>query len=250
MSLEQILDTAITSEENMSLKALIIEDELSIANLIKVNLSTQDIEADIIQHGNEAIDFIQSNNGGNYSLFILDRMLPAVDGIEICKFLRMFKPTKEKPILMVTALTNPKDIVSGLDAGADDYVTKPFDINVLNARVRSLIRRSSSDAAVIQKNPKLFDHKGLKVDLEQCKVWAADKEVNLTVSEYKLLCSLIDKPGKVLTRKQLVESIQGGTVHVTDRTIDTHVFGLRKKLQALPTIIETIRGIGYRILND
>ena len=162
----------------------------------------------------------------------------------------MFKPTKEKPILMVTALTNPKDIVSGLDAGADDYVTKPFDINVLNARVRSLIRRSSSDAAVIQKNPKLFDHKGLKVDLEQCKVWAADKEVNLTVSEYKLLCSLIDKPGKVLTRKQLVESIQGGTVHVTDRTIDTHVFGLRKKLQALPTIIETIRGIGYRILND
>ncbi len=232
------------------MNALIIEDELSIANLIKVNLEAEGISADIIQHGNEAIDLIQSQKSQKYSLFILDRMLPAVDGVEICKFLRMYKSTQDKPILMVTALTSPADIISGLDAGADDYITKPFDINILKARVRSLLRRVNEESQPEQSNSKLFNHKGLRVDLEQCKVWANEEEINLTVSEFKLLCTLIEKPGKVLTRKQLVESIQGGTVHVTDRTIDTHVFGLRKKLQSLPTIIETIRGIGYRVLND
>lgn len=234
----------------MTAKALIIEDELSIANLIKVNLESEGISADIIQHGSKAIDYIQSQESDQYSLFILDRMLPSVDGIEICKFLRMYKGTKNKPILMVTALTSPADIISGLDAGADDYITKPFDINILKARVRSLLRRVTEEAQSKNNNTNVFNQKGLRVDLEQCKVWANDQEINLTVSEFKLLCTLIKKPGKVLTRKQLVESIQGGTVHVTDRTIDTHVFGLRKKLQSLPTIIETIRGIGYRVLND
>ena len=232
----------------MTNRALIIEDEVAIANLIKVNLKRLDIEADIIHNGDEAIDLIQSHGGVKYSLFIIDRMLPAVDGVEICKFIRMFKTTKDRGILMVTALSSPDDIVKGLDAGADDYVTKPFDINVLSARVKSLMRRSSIKRTTT--NSSLLEVKGLKVDFDKCKVWANDSEIQLTVSEYKLLCSLLENPGKVLTRKQLVESIQGGTVHVTDRTIDTHIFGLRKKLQVLPTIIETIRGIGYRILND
>ncbi len=232
----------------MTNRALIIEDEVAIANLIKVNLKRLDIEADIIHNGDEAIDLIQSQGGDKYSLFIIDRMLPAVDGVEICKFIRMFKTTKDRGILMVTALSSPDDIVKGLDAGADDYVTKPFDINVLSARVKSLMRRSSIKRTTT--NSSLLEVKGLKVDFDKCKVWANDSEIQLTVSEYKLLCSLLENPGKVLTRKQLVESIQGGTVHVTDRTIDTHIFGLRKKLQVLPTIIETIRGIGYRILND
>ena len=233
----------------MTARALIIEDEVAIANLIKVNLKGLDIEADIIHNGDEAIDLIQSQGGDKYSLFIIDRMLPAVDGVEICKFIRMFKSTKDRGILMVTALTTPEDIVKGLDAGADDYVTKPFDINVLSARVKSLMRRATLTSST-PVNQSLLEIKGLKVDFDKCKVWANENEIQLTVSEYKLLCSLLENPGKVLTRKQLVESIQGGTVHVTDRTIDTHVFGLRKKLQALPTIIETIRGIGYRILND
>jgi DNA-binding response OmpR family regulator len=234
----------------MKHKALIVEDEHAIATLIKVNLAGLNIDADIVGDGDEAISLLQSNDDCPYNLFVLDRMLPAVDGIQICKFIRMYKATKDKPVLMVTALTKPQDIVDGLDAGADDYVIKPFDINVLNARVKALMRRLPDASETPQTKGNLLIHKDLKIDLDQCKVWAKEKEVNLTVSEYKLLCTLLERPGKVLTRKQLVESIQGGPIHVTDRTIDTHIFGLRKKLNEFSNVIETIRGIGYRILND
>lgn len=234
----------------MKYKALIVEDEYAIATLIKVNLASLNIDADIVGDGDEAISLLQSKEECPYDLFVLDRMLPAVDGIQICKFIRMYNATKDKPVLMVTALTKPQDIVDGLDAGADDYVIKPFDINVLNARVKALLRRSTDSDAPTKSNGNLLTHKDLKIDLDQCKVWTSNTEVNLTVSEYKLLCTLLEKPGKVLTRKQLVESIQGGPIHVTDRTIDTHIFGLRKKLNEFSSIIETIRGIGYRILND
>lgn len=235
----------------MKYKALIVEDENAIANLIKVNLAQLDVDADIVGDGDEAISLLQSNEDCPYNLFVLDRMLPAVDGIQICKFIRMFKPTRDKAVLMVTALTKPQDIVDGLNAGADDYVIKPFDINVLSARVRALLRRMPvAQTELTQKSTNVISHKNIKIDLEQCKVWTDGNEVNLTVSEYKLLCTLLEKPGKVLTRKQLVESIQGGPIHVTDRTIDTHIFGLRKKLNEFSNVIETIRGIGYRILND
>jgi len=234
----------------MKYKALIVEDEYAIATLIKVNLAQLNIEADIVGDGDEAISLLQSQEKTNYDLFVLDRMLPAVDGIQICKFIRMYKETKDKAILMVTALTKPQDIVDGLEAGADDYLIKPFDIKVLSARVKALLRRlpENINQDVIPEN--ILIHKDLKVDLDQCKVWTNDQEVNLTVSEYKLLCTLLQQPGKVLTRKQLVETIQGGPIHVTERTIDTHIFGLRKKLNSFSNIIETIRGIGYRILND
>ncbi len=234
--------------------ALIVEDENAIANLIKVNLETLGIKATIINQGREAITHLQNSTDINYSLIILDRMLPALDGIEICKFIRMYEQTKNIPVLMVTALTKPSDIVDGLEAGADDYVTKPFDINVLKARVKSLLRRyrpqKEDEKSEAKGNSSKLVHRGITVDTEQCKVWTGENEISLTVSEYKLLCTLLERPGKVLTRKYLVETIQGGPIHVTERTIDTHIFGLRKKLNEYSNFIETIRGIGYRILND
>lgn len=230
-----------------AIKALIVEDEQSIANLLKVNLHSLGIDASIIGEGQAAIAHLQEDQ--NYSLIILDRMLPAIDGIEVCKFIRRYERTKSIPVLMVTALTKPNDIVDGLEAGADDYITKPFDINVLKARIKTIMRRITPLESRIQPL-NILTLNQVKVDTDQCKVWVEGEEINLTVSEYKLLCTLLERPGKVLTRKFLVETIQGGPIHVTERTIDTHIFGLRKKLGENSNFVETIRGIGYRILTN
>jgi DNA-binding response OmpR family regulator len=233
---------------------LIVEDENDIGEIIKLGLESQGHTVTVIGDGQLALEYIQKNEAERegiktpIDLFILDRMLPKVSGLEICKFLRMYKKTKASPILMVTAMTAPEHIVEGLDGGADDYITKPFDIGVLLARVRSLLRRvedlKNSEAAV---DGSVFQIQDLKVDTNQCKAWITGQEIDLTLSEYKLLCTFLQQPGKVMTRNQLVEAIQDGPVHVTDRTIDTHVFGLRKKLKDYSRLIETIRGIGYRV---
>lgn len=230
---------------------LIVEDEKDISDLLKIQLLTTGSKVTVISDGAEALSYIQSDEE-DIDLFILDRMLPGTNGLEICKFLRMYQRTKKKPILMVTALTKPEQIVEGLDAGADDYITKPFDINVLMARVRSLSRRVDHIKSIEQKptDESILQIQELKIDTNQCKVWLEGNEVELTLSEYKLLCTFMKEPGKVMTRNQLVSEIQDGPVHVTDRTIDTHIFGLRKKLGPYSKIVETIRGIGYRVSSD
>ncbi len=226
---------------------VIIEDEQEISELIQSQVASFGFTNLPFLDGKKALDFIQSDEAKNIQLFIIDRMLPSVNGIEICKFIRLYNSTKMTPILMLTALSTPEQIVEGLDAGADDYMTKPFDHNILTARVRSLLRRRQLSTKQIE-NKKVLQHKGLLVDTEQCKAWIDNLPVDLTLSEYKILCCFLHSPGKVLTRNQLVEFIQDGPVHVTDRTIDTHIFGLRKKLGEYASIIETIRGIGYRVI--
>ncbi len=229
---------------------VLVEDELEICELIENHLRPQGFQVKTFHDGKKALDYIQSNDGSeaqNMTLFILDRMLPSINGMEICKFIRLFNPTKTIPILMLTALSTPDQIVEGLDAGADDYITKPFDLNILLARVRSLLRRREISLKN-NENKNTLKHKDLVVDLDQCKTWIEGQPLELTLSEYKILCCFLLSPGKVLTRNQLVEYIQDGPVHVTDRTIDTHIFGLRKKLGEYSSIIETIRGIGYRVV--
>ncbi|GAB4011366.1 MAG: response regulator transcription factor [Bdellovibrio sp.] len=230
-------------------KILLVEDEIHIAEMMKQQLEMNGHKVHLINNGQEALSYIQdSNQVSSFDLFILDRMLPGTNGIEICKFLRLYNQTKMSPILMVTAMTKPEQIVEGLDAGADDYVTKPFDMNVFNARVKSLLRRVDQMKLSLPKDSgHVFSLLDLKVDTNQCKAWIGPKELELTLSEYKLLVSFMQQPGKVFTRNQLVEYIQDGPVHVTDRTIDTHIFGLRKKLGDYSKFIETIRGVGYRV---
>jgi DNA-binding response OmpR family regulator len=231
---------------------LIVEDETDISELLQIQLESVDYDVTCIDDGNKAIEFIQ-NSGGKDSgspidLIILDRMLPGATGLEICKFIRFFKDTKNCPVLMLTALSKPEQIIEGLDAGADDYVTKPFDINILQARVRTLLRRNDAkEQAERKKDPNILSLGSLKIDTDQCQAFANGEKINLTLSEYKILFTFMQNPGKVMTRNQLVEYIQGGSVHVTDRTIDTHIFGLRKKLKEHSSLIETIRGIGYRV---
>lgn len=232
--------------ENSSI--VIVEDEHEIIELIQNYLSTFKYNIISFSDGKKAMEFIQSEEAKNVDLYILDRMLPSISGTEILKFMRQFNQTKSTPVLMLTALSTPEQIVEGLDSGADDYMTKPFDLTVLNARVRTLLRRKSDGQNIQQKNTNVLKLRDLTVDQDQCKVWIKDQIVDLTLSEYKLLCCFLLSPGKVLTRNQLVEYVQDGPVHVTDRTIDTHIFGLRKKLGDYASFVETIRGVGYRVI--
>ncbi len=232
---------------------LIADDEVDICNAIKFKLEQYNYNIKTIYDGEEALKYIQkvctSNPKEIPILFILDWMLPHSSGIEICKFLRACEKTKKSSILMVTAKSEPEHIIKGIDCGADDYITKPFDINILDARVRSLIKRANYIIGEEKNNEdsNILKFSGIKINTEQYKVWSNDKDINTTPSEFKILVTFLKNPGKTFTRNQLIKEIQGGGVHVIERVIDTHVVSLRKKLSANGSIIETIRGIGYRI---
>jgi len=234
--------------ELKSKHALIVEDEDDIRELIKIQFETQGCKVTATPSGDNAIDLLQSVS---FDLFVLDRMLPGTSGLEICKFIRNYKPTKSCPILFVTALTEPEQIVEGLDAGADDYITKPFDMNVLIARARSLMRRYQTlkNGPVQEVESEIFLG-NIRINTDQCQVWINEEKISLTLSEYRILYHLALNAGKVLSRKELVRCIQGEDVHVTERTIDTHIYGLRKKLKEETGMIETIRGIGYRVTDN
>lgn len=233
-------------------KIVIIEDEKEISDLIKIKLAPLEKNVIVYSDGLQGLNYINElSSPEELQLLILDRMLPSLNGLEICKQIRKNEKLKKLPILMLTALGTAEQIIEGLDAGADDYMSKPFDLNILLARIRSLIRRFELDQSNEgNKTSKIVVHKDLKVDMDQCQAWINQEKIDLTLSEYKLLCCFLMSPGKVLTRNQLVEYIQDGPVHVTDRTIDTHIFGLRKKLGTASSLIETIRGIGYRVISN
>tara|TARA_B100001971_G_scaffold215182_1_gene259108 strand:+ start:51647 stop:52336 length:690 start_codon:yes stop_codon:yes gene_type:complete len=225
------------------IKILVIEDDTDIRELVKLQLELKNYQVSAASTGREALDLINSQK---FDLFIVDRMLPDSNGIAICEKLRSNPETIESPIILLTAMAEPDDIVKGLDAGADDYITKPFDIDVLHARVRAQVRRLMKP--VIKNDTIDFD--GLSIDKLKCRVLVLDEEINLTHTEFQILTTLADSPGIVHSRRSLIEKILGGDIHVTNRTIDTHIAGLRKKLKDKSTLIETIRGVGYRMQDN
>lgn len=230
-------------------KIFLVEDEESICDILNFQLTKAGYQVEIHQNGQGALEAIQAKSAEDQpDLFVLDRMLPGANGTDICKFIKLYRPTNQKPILLLTALSKTEDIVEGLDAGADDYLTKPFETQILLARVRSLLRRSIPVTSNLSKQQSdKLQNGSITLDHVQCKVWIDQAEVELTLSEFKLLHTFMKNSGRAFSRNQLVESIQDGPVHVTDRTIDTHIFGLRKKLGDHANIIETIRGVGYRV---
>ncbi len=223
-------------------KILIVEDESDIAELMCLHLKREGLDVDHVENGEEALKKMQTTQ---YQLLILDWMLPGISGLELCKKLRAEKKVKPlTPILMVTARAQTSDIVLGLEVGADDYLTKPFEIPEMLARVRALLRRSS---LLAEPDTDRIQIGQLLLDAEKHEVRCAKIEVSLTPSEFKLLHALMKNSGRVLTRERLIELVQGEGVSVVDRAIDTHVFGLRKKLGACGDLVETIRGVGYRV---
>ncbi len=225
-----------------TLKVHVVEDEFEIRELMALHLSRQGYHVTESGSSEEAMEKMKSQK---FDLLILDWMLPGMSGVE---FLDRLKSLKVNPrILMVTAKSEPQDIVFGLEKGADDYLTKPFDPSVFLARVKVLLRRESGQA---QSNPQHFEWAGLKLNFDAYEVFLDGQQLHFTPSEYKLLATLIQCQGRVLTRDQLIERVQGEGISVTGRTVDTHIFGLRKKLGAWADHIDTIRGIGYRFKSD
>lgn len=220
-------------------QVLVIEDETEIRELISLLLLRQGYR---VQQCVSAVEGLEQMKKASYDLIILDWMLPHMSGIE---FLKAQRPD-HAPVLMVTAKAEPQDIVAGLEAGADDYITKPFEPSVLTARVRSLLRRSRL-AQTTPSDKEIFTVGGISLNVKTYDVRIKGEQIHLTPSEFKILSEMMASQGRVLTRDHLIDVVQGEGISVTGRTIDTHVFGLRKKLGAESEWIETIRGVGYRI---
>lgn len=224
---------------------LVVEDESEIRDLICLHLLREGFAVDEAVTGEQALARIFEKD---YDLLILDWMLPSHSGLDITRMIRAKEQFRELPILMVTARAENEDIVLGLESGADDYLTKPFDPTVLKARVHALLRRRNflhRQKEAVQSAE--LDLGELSINTETYDVRCHGERISLTPSEFKLLVALAMSRGKVLTRDSLIEHVQGEGVSVVGRTVDTHVFGLRKKLGACSEILETVRGVGYRV---
>lgn len=224
-------------------KILVIEDEADIRQLIVLHLKREGFQVDEVGSGEAARSVLQHHV---YDLVVLDWMLPGLSGLEITRWMRQNSAHQRTPILFVTAKVEPEHVAAGLDAGADDYLAKPFDTLVLMARVHALLRRSQWLTQPVL-NPNHLKIGELVMDQDSFEVTLSGQPLELTKSEFKLLASLLAHQGKVLSREALISVIQGEGVNVVGRTVDTHVFGLRKKLGDYGDFIETIRGVGYRV---
>lgn len=227
-------------EQTEKATILIIEDEPAIAELISLTL--KEIEAITEKtFSAEQAHFLLQNK--SYDLILVDWMLPGMQGVDLINLVKQKNPNQL--VLMITAKADSDSVVRGLESGADDYVTKPFDPRVLIARVKNLLRRRKSHETL--GSTEVYEIDGLKFDYGRVEVTLNQQSIHLTPSEFKLLGFLLKSQGRVLTRDQLIDLIQGEDVTVTGRTIDTHVFALRKKLLTWSEHIETIRGVGYRV---
>jgi two-component system, OmpR family, alkaline phosphatase synthesis response regulator PhoP len=219
---------------------LVVEDEEDILELIEFNLKKEGYQVATATSGEKAIDLARRNPP---QLILLDIMLPGMDGLEVCKLLKHDPATMQVPIVMLTAKGEESDIITGLEIGADDYMTKPFSPRVLVARVRNLLRRKKqevTDPTATIKRDDLTIHPG------RHEVIIKGKQIELTFTEFKVLQVLAARPGWVFTRQQIVDAVRGEDYAVTDRSVDVQIVGLRRKLGNYGTYIETVRGVGYR----
>lgn len=223
---------------------LVVEDELEIRELISLLLLRQGHR---VQQCGSAVDALTLLGQYEFDLIVLDWMLPNMSGVDFLRSLQG-RPARRPPVLMVTAKAEPADVVLGLEAGADDYITKPFEPNVFGARVKALLRRVQKEAT--PDNSDLIQFGQLEINLASFQVTCGKESIHLTPSEFKILSEMGKNQGRVLTREHLIMVVQGEGINVTGRTIDTHVFGLRKKLGDCADWIETIRGVGYRVKTE
>jgi DNA-binding response OmpR family regulator len=214
---------------------LLAEDDVSISEPLARALRREGYEVEVKSEGTAVLQRVLS---GGIDLVVLDLGLPTMDGLEVCR--RMRAEGRSVPVLVLTARAEEVDLVVGLDAGADDYVTKPFRLAELLARVRALLRRGA---------PEVPDVNGVRINAESRRAWLGDEELSLTAKEFDLLLALVLGAGKVLTREQLMRDVWGMSRGASSKTLDMHVSWLRRKLgddAASPRLITTIRGLGFR----
>ncbi len=219
----------------------IVDDEPDILELVSINLIKSGFKTEKFLSGE---DFLKSLSKKIPDLIILDLMLPDIDGIEICKYIRSDKKYSSIPIIMLTARADETDKIIGLELGADDYVTKPFSPKELVARVKAILRRKKT---FIDEKEVLKIGEILIIDLKRFEVYVEGKKVSLTPTEFNILKILAAKKGWVLSREQLLDALWGKEKFVLDRTIDVHIRNLRKKLKKAGGFIKNIRGVGYKI---
>jgi two-component system alkaline phosphatase synthesis response regulator PhoP len=224
----------------MSQLIVVIEDEEDIRELIRYNLDKEGYRVLVANSGEEGLELVVNSMP---DLIVLDLMLPGIDGLQVCRQLKADPKTRNIPVVMVTARGEEPDVVSGLELGAEDYVSKPFSPKVLAARVRTVMRRSQAGEADPQA---ILRHEQLLVNPQRREVAIGNERIELTNTEFKLLYFLLRQPGVVFTRDQIVEGVHGDDYPVTDRSVDVQVVGLRKKLLEYGQCIETVRGVGYR----
>lgn len=219
-------------------KILVVEDEEDVLELVRYNLGKNGYKVETAMSGEEAL---QKAMRINPDLILLDRMLPTVDGLEVCRKVKNDPRTQHVPVVMLTAKGEEADIVTGLEMGADDYVTKPFSPRVLMARVKAVLRRPAE-----RKETDVLVLGDLEIDPGRHRVAVKGESVDLTSTEFKLLHYLAQRAGWVFTRYQIVDAVHGSDYPVTDRSVDVQIVGLRKKLGSAGDYIETVRGVGYR----
>ncbi len=221
-------------------KILVVDDEEDILELVKHHLAREGYQVICAETGEIALEKARTES---LNLIVLDLMLPGMDGLEITKTLKSNLKTGQIPIVMLTAKGEEADIVTGLELGADDYITKPFSPRVLTARVRAVLRRQSKD---VPDDSEIIEIHDLKIDPGRRLVMVKEDPMDLTYTEFQVLYFLAKRPGWVFTRGQIVDAVRGDDYPVTDRSVDVQIVGLRKKLGPCGKYIETVRGVGYR----
>ena len=221
-------------------KILIVEDEEDVQELVRYNLEKNGYVTETAMDGRQALEKAKSKSP---DLILLDLMLPEIDGLEVCKLIKKDPKTASIPVVMLTAKGTEADIVTGLEMGADDYVTKPFSPRVLMARVKAVLRRKDNETDTDKMVIRIHN---VEIDPGRHRVLIDGEQVKLTSTEFGLLRFLAARPGWVFTRYQIVDAVHGSDYPVTDRSVDVQIVGLRKKLGQAGQYIETVRGVGYR----
>jgi len=223
----------------MSGHVLVVEDEAAISTLLRYNLMREGFDVSLCDDGDEALAAVADNRP---DLVILDWMLPGLSGVEICRQLRARAETRDLPVIMLTARGEEEDRVRGLNSGADDYLTKPFSMAELMARLRAVLRRRVPGMAA-----NTVEFGDIVLDREACRVHRAGREVKLGPTEFRLLDALISRPGRVYSREQLLDKVWGQDIYVEIRTVDVHIGRLRRALNIRKANdpIRTVRASGY-----
>jgi two-component system phosphate regulon response regulator PhoB len=220
-------------------RILVVDDEPDILELVRFNLTQAGFAVETAATGEEALAMLRRSRP---DLVVLDLMLPDRSGMDVCRDLRGDPALRTLPVIMLTAKSEEVDRIVGFELGADDYVVKPFSPRELVLRVQAVLRRGSPAEGARA----LLEHGPLRLDVERHRCTVNDRDVDLTAKEFRLLESLMSRPGRVLSREKLLDEVWGSDVVVTLRTIDTHMKRLREKLEEAGELIDTVRGVGYR----
>ena len=222
---------------------LIVEDDVNISKLVRYNLEKAGYNCMVTLTGEEGLDLLEDYH---IDLIILDIMLPQMDGFETCKTIKQHKKWSVIPVIILTAKGEEVDRIVGFELGADDYIVKPFSPRELVLRVKAILRRGSKQTV----DKEILSYKDLVIDLPRHKIMLKNKEIRLTSMEFKLLTMLLKRVGRVQTRNQLLDEVWDLGADVTTRTVDTHIKRVRQKIGAYSKYIETIRGHGYRLVEE